>query len=135
MGMYTQIRGWLNINSIGSKMLLKNEVTFKKAQLEFSLLSEDKGERKWVCEDTIIYTGSNCSQWIFIGSEYKNYDKSMDNWIDLLLKFFPMAEGRIDYQYEEEHIGGKSRYLLIRGGTIIKDSYCETWCIGYGNVA
>lgn len=136
MGMYTQVRGWLNIGSIGSHNLTQVLSTLNQAREEFRTLNKDKLDRLWVCEDCMGSSGSNGSAWIFIGSEHKNYDDSMDEWIKHLLKAFPTAEGRIDWQYEEEDPKDRkstSRYLLIYRGKIIDDNLCPTWCEGYGN--
>lgn len=132
MGMYTQIRGWLNVDSIAYKNEDKINKIFNSAKEEFE--SRDDLDRKWVCEDTIIHFGGNGSAWIFIGTEMKNYDNSMNEWINTIIKYFPNAEGRIDYQYELDDKESGSRYLLIHNGKIIKDGICEPWCIGYGNM-
>lgn len=166
MGMYTQIRGWLNVDSIGGidDNLLKITEILKQAQDDFKndntiIDSYDNTpiERKWVCEDTIIHEGGNGSKYIFFGTELKNYGNPAYEWIKYLIKYFPNAEGRIDFQYEEEDYwedinfdvekenennpwyrgeneGSESRYLLIRNGSIIKDDYTRTWCKGYGNM-
>ena len=131
MGMYKQIRGWLNINSMGNDAENKLTEILNEAKSLFELRTDL--DRTWVCNDTLIHFGANGSAWLFIGTELKNYDDSVDEWIKTLLKCFPNAEGRIDYQYEEEDEDTGSRYLLIYNGKIIKDGIGETWCKGYGN--
>jgi hypothetical protein len=137
MGMYTQVRGWLNVDSIGDyegnryKEILSR---LEKAKQDFQSDELIKVDRKWVCENTIAYKGGNGSVFLFFGTELKNYDNPAYRWVEYLIKYFPNAEGRIDFCYEEEYIGeSQSRYLLIRDGQIIKDDYTETWTNGYGN--
>lgn len=133
MGMYTQIRGWLNVDSIGSiENKYKLEELLNKAKEEYN--AKENLDRKWVCEDTILHLGGNNSAYLFIGTELKNYDKSVDEWIKTLIKTFTNAEGRIDFQYEEDNEDTGSRFILIKNGEIIKDTIGETWCRGYGNM-
>jgi hypothetical protein len=164
MGMYTQVRGWLNVDSIGCDNLGEIQSKLEQAKEYFesdaTLKDSDNDtlERKWVCHDTIANGGGNGSVYIFFGTELKNYGNPAYEWIKFLLKYFPNAEGRIDFQYEEENYwedinyeeeketesnpgyyqednkGSMSRYLLIRDGKIIKDDYTRTWCKGYGNM-
>ena len=133
MGMYTQVRGWLNVDSIGS---IENENKLKellvKAKEEYEQI--ENLDRKWVCDDTVLHFGGNGSAYLFIGTELKNYDDSVDEWIKILLKTFHNAEGRIDFQYEEDDEDTGSRYILVRDGEIIKDDMGEIWCYGYGNM-
>jgi hypothetical protein len=135
MGMYTQVRGWLNIDSIGlTNRYYEAQIRLLEAKNDFMHNEEYKDIRRWVCNDTIYHCGSNDVSYLFIGSELKNYDDDALTWIKYLLKYFPNAEGRIDFQYEEEIPGeSESRYLLIYQGEIIKNDTCDTWCDGYGN--
>lgn len=136
MGMYTQVRGWLNVNSIGYGDDF-NEISIFFQEIKNNFINERVDlDRPWVADDSILFMGSNGSVWIFIGSEHKNYDKSIDEWIKTLIANFPNAEGRIDYQYEKEYWEDEnctSRYLLIRQGKIVEDGRTKTWCNGYGN--
>jgi len=135
MGMYTQIRGWLNVDSIGDY----NGNNFK--EIERKLLSAQEGfqrditiksDRRWVCHNTYAHKGGNGSTYIFFGTELKNYDSDAEQWIKYLLDFFPNAEGRIDFQYEEdEHT---HYYWLIAKGKVIKEDLEEIYCEGYGNM-
>ncbi len=133
MGMYTQVRGWLNVDSIGS---IENKNKLKellvKAKEEYEQI-EDL-DRKWVCDDTVLHFGGNGSAYLFIGTELKNYDDSVDEWVKTLIKTFPNSEGRIDFQYELDDEDSGSRFILVRNGKIIKDDIGETWCYGYGNM-
>ena len=163
MGMYTQVRGWLNIDSIGygDERLIKAEKLLEQAKEDFENdntlvdYDGDKLARKWVCHNTTLVEGGNGSLFLFFGTELKNYGNPAKAWIEYLIKYFPNAEGRIDFQCEEEErwedvnldidnnnltrsqlecsIGGQSNYILIYKGKIIKDDYCRTWCKGYGN--
>lgn len=133
MGMYTQIRGWLNVDSIGKrKNREKLERLLTIAKEEYN--QREDLDRKWVCNDTILHFGGNGSAYLFIGTELKKYDDSVDEWIKALIKTFPNSEGRIDFQYEEDDENTGSRYILIRDGKIMKDDIGETWCCGYGNM-
>lgn len=161
MGMYTQIRGWLNVNSIGdAKEFQGIKERLETAQEDFKNSDVD-ADRKWICQDTVAHMGGNGSAFLFFGTELKNYTKEAEKWIEFLLKYFPNAEGRIDFQYEgeepwdsldeqedshshqdsvgfswseEKGEGSKSKYYLIRGGAIIKEDWDKTWCYGYGNM-
>ena len=135
MGMYTQIRGWLNVDSIGDYNG-KN-----KSEIERKLLSAQEGfqrdvtievDRKWVCEDTILHSGSNGCTYIFFGTELKNYGNPAEQWINYLLDFFSNAEGRIDFQYEED--SDQHKYWIISKGKLVKEDYEDIYCEGYGNM-
>jgi hypothetical protein len=135
MGMYTQIRGWLNVESIGKpetyyKILSKLEQV-KKEYKDMQVTS-----RNWVANDTSASMGGNGSVYIFFGTELKNYEDDAENWIKYLIAAFPSAEGRIDFQYESEDWqdeNSSSKYWLIRNGKIVEERSYKTWCIGYGN--
>lgn len=132
MGMYTQCRGWLNIDSIS---YMKDKISafenlLREAQEKFV---ETQDGRTFVCYDTWIHEGSNGSTFIFFGTELKNYDRDFERWVEFLLKYFPNAEGRLDIQYEEDDIFGKTTYLEICEGRIAEKT-CKTWCKGYGNM-
>lgn len=129
MGMYTQVRGWLNIDSIGyeNKKILQNKLL--EAQTSFE--DEKLCDRSWICRNTILHMGGNGSAFLFIGAELKNYDMDAEKWIEYLLKFFPNAEGRIDFQYEEDE--EECEYWLIRDGFVLHKGYNAVWCEGYGN--
>lgn len=135
MGMYTQVRGWLNIDSI-SHGQNEQAIINKLHQTREEFSDSDSHCRKWVSRDTIIHFGGNGSAFLFIGTELKNYDQDTETWIKYLLDAFPNAEGRIDFQYEDEEYDdeeSKSKYWLIREGTIIEEGWGRTWCRGYGN--
>lgn len=141
MSSYTQVRGWLNISSIKAHPIEEIRLNLKKVQEKFvndKTLVDSTGdllERKNLCYDTIIHKGGNDSVFIFFGTERNYCDDTAFQWIKFLIKYFPSAEGRIDFQNENDNMYEecKSRYLLIRDGEIIKDDYTETWCEGYGN--
>lgn len=140
MGMYTQIRGWLNVDSIGKdENIAIFENRLKEAQSTFlnddTILdvNNEKLERKWVCNDTYIHSGGNGSSYIFFGTELKNYGCPAEIWIKYLLKHFSNAEGRIDFQYEGDDICGKCKFWNVYRGEIT-EGYCDVWCEGYGNM-
>jgi hypothetical protein len=100
MGMYTQVRGFLCCNSIDQvgRGLQKNETILENLKSEF--MNRENLDRTWVCKDTVFHAGSNGSGWLFIGSEHKNYDDSIEDWLRYLIENIP-CEGRIEFQYEE----------------------------------
>ncbi|WP_143322635.1 hypothetical protein [Clostridium sp. HBUAS56010] len=142
MGMYTQVRGWLNVDSIGDytggnyieieKKLLSAQEGFQRDTTITDLYGIKPMERKWVCQDTVLHKGGNGSVYIFFGTELKNYGNPAGQWIKYLLNFFPNAEGRIDFQYEEDE--SECDYWLISRGKILKEESNPIWCIGYGNM-
>lgn len=141
MGTYTQVRGWLNVDSIGDyegnnykeiqKKLLSAQEGFQRDTTITELYSNEPLERRWVCNDTILHKGGNGSAYIFFGTELKNYGNAAEQWIKYLLNFFPNAEGRIDFQSETDEDWCK--YWLIREGKIYTDEFNNIWCEGYGN--
>ncbi len=111
MGMYTQYRGFLCVKGLSSDDKMDDLVSrFESLKKDF--LSNNENERPWVCNDSCIHHGSNDSGWIFIGSEHKNYDDSMENWIKVLFENF-RCEGRIERQYEEMYPGDSIEVLKI----------------------
>lgn len=135
MGMYTQVRGWLCCSSGGSGDK-NNEIVSKFKEIKESFSKREDLDRAWlVAGDTHITNGSNGSLWIFIGSEHKNYDGSMDEWIKTILNNIK-CEGRIEYQYEDLedfHTGeqGQDKVLIVLDGKINKEMYTPK-TEGYG---
>lgn len=126
MGMYTQIRGFLCCDSIGQKP----DIEKKLKHLQRLFKERNNLDRTWVCEDTIFYRGSNDSGWLFIGSEHKNYDESMTEWLRFLVTKI-RCEGRIEFQYEETDIGEQAVVWLVTPDRIIEETY-TIHTYGYG---
>lgn len=126
MGMYTQVRGFLFCGSFNDQIGSLNYGINVESKLEElkKIFNERKDiERAWVCDDTIYNKGSNGSEWLFIGSEHKNYDNSIDEWIQLLVSSIN-CEGRIEFQYETFEIGDKEKVLFIgKNGDITEGTY------------
>lgn len=125
MGMYTQVRGWLNIP-------WEMDMNVQLAQMKLSEAQEtfkDTSMRSWVSEDTHVHAGAQGSIFIFFGTELKNYDDA-ERWIEHLLKYLPTAEGRFDFQYETTGIGELTPYYLVYDGEIIKKDECRAWTKG-----
>lgn len=135
MGMYTQIRGWLNVGSISSMQEREAEEGIAQARKLFAVKTKElELARPWVSEDTHVVFGSNGAAWIFFGAELKNYDESFDEWFKCVIEAFPFAEGRLDYQYEEESPGESDcRVVKVYKGKIISDTREPAWCNGYEN--
>lgn len=135
MGMYTQIRGWLCVGSITTDTESKYlENLFNKTQDDYEQL-EKTPRATTPIRNTYFIEGNNGACYVFIGTEFKNYDKDAEEWIKYLLSVFTWAEGRIDFQYEEdydEEIGlGTCKCWKIAKGQI--EEYQEkVWCKGYG---
>lgn len=133
MGMYTQCRGWLNVSSIGNNDAARLQIDLIRAKEDFKATEI---ERSWVCDWTWLQGGSNGAYFLFFGAELKNYDDPFTAWIVHLLKYFPMAEGRLDIQYEQESVGDPTRVIKVYQGAIVSDERIEkAWCNGYGNEA
>jgi len=129
MGMYTQVRGILCVASIGRSKNLE-EIKNKLLLLQNTFEKREDLDRPWVCGDTCFQTGSNGSGWLFIGSEHKNYDSSIDEWLKYLIKNIP-CEGRIEFQYEETELGENSPLWLVKDGVITETSFIVN-TEGYG---
>lgn len=128
--MYTQIRGWLNVLSIGGPedtKELADRLPIAKATYRAGFPNLD---RTWVADDTHFHIGGNGSCWLFIGTELKNYDASFDEWLNHLLTYYPTAEGRIELQCEGSE-GSTSR--IIKDGLVQGTQTEHAWAKGYGN--
>lgn len=134
MGMYTQVRGWLNVDSIsydkdyGSKNYLEIKYILDNAKLDFM---KSDIPRSWVCKHTTLHVGGNGSVFLFIGTELKNYGNPTLEWLKFLIKRFPNAEGSVDFQYEEDEY---STTYFIREGQIRGITQCPHASKGYGNI-
>lgn len=126
--MYTQYRGFLCIASLSDEKY--DELVARFESLKENFLKDESNERPWVCKDSCIHCGSNGSVWIFIGSEHKNYDDSMENWIKILVKNFN-CEGRIERHYEEYGVGEPIEVLNVSRSCILR-THEETHQKGYG---
>lgn len=134
LGMYTQVRGWLNVDSIAFGTERFDILSRQLEQAKNDFMGRDLCVRKWVSDYTWIHLSSNGAVFLFVGAEIKNYDSDAETWIKHLVKYFPNAEGRIDFQYEEEEAeADESKYWEIYKGRI-KERHCATWCKGYGNM-
>ena len=127
--MYTQFRGVLCLKSIGSmKDFDALKIQFDALQAAF--LAADENDRPFVCQDSQIFLGSNGSAWIFIGSEHKDYDDSMSNWIKILASTF-RCEGRVEQQYEDVAAGDlMTVYKIVPGKIEVCQEVAHTE--GYG---
>lgn len=134
MGMYTQVRGWLNVDSISYRHGEQLEVILSTAKADFAKFCEGKSIRRWVKDDVILHNGSNGCAFIFIGSELKNYDQDAQTWIKFLLPYFPNAEGLIYFQYEDTE-DNENTVWTISHGKVIKEEHMATVFKGYGNQA
>ncbi len=130
MGMYTQYRGWLCLDSICGENEEKAKAALAATQATFNERKDIS--RPWVCNDAWIHSGGNGSLWLFIGTEHKDYDESMDEWIKTVVALFPNCEGRIDVQYEETSKGEETPVYLVDKGTILKTEQPATTSEAYG---
>ena len=131
MGMYTQVKGYLNVDSIGFETVGLAQARLNEAKLSF--LKDDTincSRKAIVTGDTFLHVGFNASAFIFIGTEFKNYCRDAEAWLDYLLKYFPNAEGRVDFQYEEDECA-TSR--IIARGEIVRQEEVGVKTEGYGN--
>ena len=139
MGMYTQGRGWLNVNSIG------NDKRNDRIQQVFDEMKQNfiGNGRDWIAEDLTLNFGSNGSAWIFLGTELKNYNNEIESLIRHVISYFPNAEGRFDIQHEKVDPNIQDNgydfymepdYYLIYKGSIVESGTCRPWCHGYGNM-
>lgn len=130
MGMYTQVRGWLNVNSIAEEGNEKTFNTFNRAVKEYN--EENRTPRQeYVLKDTSIQIGANSSVFIFIGTELKNYDADAEKWLEFLISKFYNAEGHIMFQYEENET--KNKIWTVSNGKI-NEKFEDFDFKGYGNM-
>lgn len=129
MGMYTQYRGWLCLDSINGENEPQAVAVLEQARANFK--KREDLSRTWVSDDCWIHSGSNGSLWLFFGTEHKDYDDSMEAWIRHVVAVFPKAEGRIDVQYEEVYPGENTHCFLVKAGEIAK-APVKAWTEGYG---
>ena len=130
MGMFTQVRGWLNINSISADKADKVKETYYKAVEEYSS-KERTPRQEFVMQDTRLYIGSNNSTYIFIGTELKNYDTDAEKWLEFLISKFYNADGHIMFQYEEDETLNK---IWIVSNGKINEKFEDFDFKGYGNM-
>lgn len=130
MGMYTQAKGMLNVDSIRGGQNFY-DIQQKLDDLKEKFEEEKLVDRTWVCDGTIAMLSSNGGVFIFFGAELKNYSNEIDTWIDYLLKGFPTAEGKFDIQYEEYEF--PTTYYVYQG-KIVDKKECTVRQNGYGNM-
>ncbi len=94
MGMYTECRGWIEIN----------DMDFNTEKFEDLMGKvEDISERASQCVScTVFNIGFNWSPYIFIGGSIKNYDDDWNKFLNFLLKNLKVSEYKIETRYEEE---------------------------------
>lgn len=129
MGMYTQVKGFLCCDSIGKQ---NDDIKIKLMELKEEFHKREDLDRTWVCEDTVYHQGSNGSKWLFVGSEHKNYDESMTEWLKYLIENIN-CEGRIEFQYEEAHPEDDDydTVWIVSGSEISIEKY-KVYTKGYG---
>lgn len=121
MGMYTQVRGCLDIGEFDLDNYSEYAERLTKAQEEFKAdceKEEDSCYRSWVCEYTHLHLGGNGTVFLFFGVELKNYNEEAEAWIAFVLEYFPRAEGTIFFHTES---GGGWR-AVIRNGKVIENT-------------
>lgn len=131
MGHYTQIRGWLNVGPVGSI-----GERLDKAKAEY--VNRYPESRSWIYEGTHFPTemnGFNGESFIFIGVELKNYDDDYRRWLEVLLEFFPEANGRWDVQSEGRYpadwpgdVADSVLTIRIKAGVATEDWTELAWC-------
>lgn len=130
MGMYTQVRGWINIDSIGYGRFEKLEKIFNEVNKEY--IENRKTPRcEFIMQDTHIMQGSNGSAFIFIGSELKNYNNDAEEYIKFLANKFHNAEGHVCFQYEDDECFNKT-WIISKGK--IEEKHQQFPFKGYGNM-
>lgn len=135
MGMYTQVRGWLNVRSMGWGQLDALEERFERVKEQY--LSEHNTDRQdIVVENTHFKIGFNGSAFIFIGTELKNYEEDAEVWLKFLINEFATSEGVICFQSELEEPqddGTKFNTVWIVSGGEISEEFQAMPFNGYGN--
>lgn len=131
MGYFTQVRGWLNIDSIGCEERAgETKSIFEEAKRDY-LISGNTSRAMFVIQDTILQTDmGNGSAFIFIGTELKNYENDAEEWIKYLISKFDSAEGAIYFRKEEEST--EKVWIIFKGELYREDLICLPF-EGYGN--
>lgn len=121
MGMYTQYRGFICVDSINQHPMKKVEEYFNKVLFDWK---EAQGRRTWLTKAVWLHEGPNGSKWIFIGTEHTDYDDSVRSLIETIVAAFPGCEGRIEKQYEETKCyQGMDTVFIISNGIISEEKY------------
>ena len=116
MGTYTQIKGFLEIDSelnyeefgFDKELYIKN---FEEIKKDFIRIWS--GERAESATSTSVYNiGSDWEHFIFFGGSIKDYDSDLSGWIEFILNKYN-CDGRIELLFEN------NEYPII---LIIKDS-------------
>lgn len=130
MGMYTQVRGWFCLDSIGDEENFR-DAEARLQQAKDNLLADPDQVRGWIGDDVSVRQGGNDTLWLFVGMEFKNYNQDVDLLVKHLRQVFPGMEGRLDLQYEEVEAGDQTCTWLINRDGIQKESV-TAWTYGYG---
>jgi len=124
MGMYTQIRGFLNIgdDKNAEERYLKTAKKFK----------EENEGRTYVADYFRCVDGRNTT-WILIGIEHKDYDDSIDVFLHYLFEEFKSLEGRIEKQ--REAVNDITEVYIIKDSEIVEQYEEESTFRGNFNFA
>ena len=94
MGMYTHVRGWIELESDDD-----SDDKFKKVMKE----AEDLSPRSNQCVSSTVFNyGFDFSPYIFIGGQIKNYDDDWTTFLRFINDNFDISDYRLEMKYEED---------------------------------
>ena len=98
MGMYTHVRGWMQLKHHYTVLAEELEKKFNDAMQKAERLSP----RSRACVAcTVFHYGCNGCPYIFIGGEMKDYDNDWDIFLHFLASEFDIRAYSLEMKYEE----------------------------------
>ena len=98
MGMYTHVRGWIQVTCDFRVLADELEKKFNDAMQKAESLSPRSGA---CVACTVFNYGFNGYPYIFIGGEIKDYDNDWDIFLHFLATEFEIGEHSLEMKYEE----------------------------------
>ncbi len=102
MGMYTHVRGWINVDLSDNLDLYGSSHDAHDKFRDIMKRAENISPRSSQCVfSTTFNVGFNFECYIFIGGEVKDYDNDWKTYLQFLKSNFKINEMRLEMKYEE----------------------------------